>query len=260
MRIGCCLPFKDEINIFKAKILGYDYIETALNSFDSAAEEEIAAFVYTLNEAGISCPVMNCMFTGQARLTGNDADHIYAKEYLYRMFEAIEPIKIKKIVFGSGGARRVPDDFPKEKAFEQLIKFCSDCIAPVMEKYNAVCCVEELNSLECNILNTAEEVMDLIHNVNKPQIKLLVDYYHMCMENESVERLLKYKTYISHVHIASAKNKRDYPKSGDGEDYKAFFDILERSDYESKLITIEGRAGLGFIDSSVEALKCLKNL
>ncbi|MCL2517470.1 MAG: sugar phosphate isomerase/epimerase [Oscillospiraceae bacterium] len=260
MKIGCCLSFKDEERIKLGKALGLEFMETALVSLSQANSEEIAQFAEFLHEIDFKCPAANLMFPGDMRLTGPEADFKKAEDYLYRTFENVKKVGIKVIVFGSGGARRVPEGFSIEAATEQLVELCSDYISPVMEKYDVVCGIEELLKRSCNILNNCKEAMDVVYKVNKPSIKLLADLFHIGMENEPVESLADYKGYIAHVHISSPKNNGAFPRDGDGEDYKLFFDMLRKTGYGEGLVSIEGNDGGNFEAAVVETLRCLKKI
>jgi sugar phosphate isomerase/epimerase len=253
------MSFYNTAGIETAVKLGYDYMEAALADLNEAQAGQIDEFTALLGGLNFTCPTVNIMFPGGHTLTGEKADHQKASDYLYNVMEKVKGIGIERIVFGSGGARRVPDGYGREAAFEQLVSLCADVIAPVMKKYGVVCCVEELNSLECNILTSAAEAIKLVKLVNSPQIGLLVDYYHMCMENEPVSVLSEGGKYIKHVHIASAKNKRAYPAIGDGEDYAGFYGVLRNAGYDGR-ISIEGKVTGSYEEDSLKSLELLKNL
>lgn len=260
MKIGSNLSFKDHARVAKSVEIGYDYVETALNGLAVASSEDIDAFVNTLKVNNTTCPVVNCFFPGKLKLTGEEVDYSAIDEYLDSSLALSGKIGFKIVVFGSGGSRRVPEGFDTAKATEQLIYLCSEHIAPYMKKYGLVCAVEELNRLECNILTTCAETVELIRAVNKPEIKLLYDYYHAGMENEPVSDIRGYADLIVHCHIASPLNKRAFPRSGDGDNYGEFFNILRECGYKSKLVTIEGHDNGEYLRSSIDALNLLKSL
>jgi len=260
MKIGICLGYKSYAQIKQAVEFGYDYVEVGLNSMQNATADDIAAFVNALKENNTTCPAVNSFFPGTIRLTGDEADFNAANEYMDMIFEKTAPIGIEQVVFGSGGARKIPEGFSHEKATEQLIKFCADYVAPMAKKYGKTVCLEELNTKECNIINTCAEAMNIVRAVNKPEITLLWDYYHTGLENESVESIAEYKGYITHAHIASPSNARAFPKPGDGDDYASFFNALRKAEYKNERVSIEASEKDGFINSSAAALALLKSL
>ena len=68
-----------------------------------------------------------------------------------RTFELVVNVKtakelgLKIIVFGSGGARKVPEGFSQDEAYKQLVEFAKR-IAPEAKKRGIVVAVEPLRS------------------------------------------------------------------------------------------------------------------
>ncbi len=263
MKIGCCFGYNNHDAILLGKKAGFEFIEVAVTSFASATEEDVADFARFLHENEVECPGANCLFTDDIRLTGENADFGAADAYLNRMLEKLRPIGLKHVVFGSGRVRSVPEGFSKEAATEQLVVYCRDHLAPIMEKFGLICGVEELFKPACNILNTCRETMEVVRRVDHPRIRLLVDMFHMGMENEDYATLADYPGMISHVHISSPKLKGEFPRPDDGEDYPLFFASLRSAGYpEDGLVSIEGHpnAADGLEVSSERAYRLLKAL
>lgn len=266
MRYGNCAYFKDADKIKILKNIGFDYIETGLASLNDATETEIAEFVALLGENNIKCEAVNVLFPGGISLTGENADFSKAAEYIAAIFEKTKNIGFKTVVFGSGGARKVPENFPKEKALEQIKKVICDFLIPAAEKYDFTVALEELNRNETNIINTIEEAEDLIAQVNHPRIKLVADLYHIAVEDANgVKKLSGMGDIIAHCHIANPYNNRYYPGVSDSEKskdlYKAFFAALKSSGYDGK-ISIEGNIAdeKNFYEESKTSLEFMKSI
>lgn len=60
------------------------------------------------------------MFPGSIKLTGDNVDFEAIQTYVNHAIGRLAQAGIKIGVFGSGGSRRVPENFPREKAWEQL--------------------------------------------------------------------------------------------------------------------------------------------
>lgn len=260
MKIGCCVSYNDLNRLKTAKKLGYDFVEASVNPMINASDADIDAFISALEENGLSCPSVNCLFPGDIRLCGPDADLNAASEYLDRVFTISAKIGYDRVVFGSGGPRRVPDGFSHDAAAGQIRALCSDVLEPVMAKFGMICCVEELNRRECNILTTCAETIALVRELRLPHIGFLLDFYHAGMEGET--NFSGFAREVTHVHIASAKNKRAFPADGDGEDYAGFFKFLRDSGYEeqSGLVTIEGNDFGDFEGASKKSLELLRRI
>lgn len=81
------------------------------------------------------------------------------------------------------------------------------------EKKNVIVTIEALNRYECNTLNTAEEVTALISEISSPSLKLLLDTFHMNIEEgDMFNTIVKSKEWLSHVHVADSN--RRFPGMG----------------------------------------------
>lgn len=256
MKIGVCLSvFDDKITRFNE--LGADYIETNLTQLSEHGFSEIEQRAKLLSSIGAECYSANCFFPGDIRLTGEGVNTERISEYIEDVFAKAAILGLKIAVFGSGRARAVPEGFSRAAAHDQLKRLLGDIIAPTAEKHGIICCIEPLRHEETNVFNTCTEAAGLIREVNSKSVRLLVDLYHMDMEKEPHESLLECGDILSHAHIASAKNARNIPQPGDGEDYGEFFSILKKLGYQGG-ISLEGGAGEDFckgVKSSVSYLR-----
>ena len=228
MKIGCCVPLFDD-RILLLPSLGIDYAEIGLASLEECGTARLVRRMDELRAAGVECLSANLMFPSRMRLTGENADHAAAASYLENVLPKAEMLGIRKVVFGSSGPRSVPDGFPRERAWAQLVALCRDVIEPAFARRGMVCCIEPLRRAECNIINTCAEGAELVREVGCGHVRLLVDLYHMDSEGEPREVLSGMGDILAHTHIASAKNSRAIPHSGDGEDYGEFFRALALS-------------------------------
>lgn len=257
MRFGCCVSLLDD-TVLRLPQAGADYAETGFSTLRDLSLAQCRERAQALEEAGVPVPVMNLLFPGDLALTGSRADLPAVEDYLDQGLEKAALFGVKKLVFGSGGARRVPEGFPKEAAWEQLLTLCREVIAPRMERRGMVCCIEPLNQGECNILNTCAEGFRLAREADRPGVRLLVDLYHFDLEGEPRSSLEQYRGYLCHAHIASAKNGRLIPLPGDGEDYREFFRHLAAAGYQGE-VSLEGNmpGGLEQIKASLTYLRSL---
>lgn len=129
MRFGCCVSLLDD-TILRLPQAGADYAETGFSTLRDLSLAQCRERAQALEEAGVPVPVMNLLFPGDLALTGSRADLPAVEDYLDQGLEKAALFGVKKLVFGSGGARRVPDGFPKEAAWEQLTVLCREVIAP----------------------------------------------------------------------------------------------------------------------------------
>ncbi|MCL1858105.1 MAG: sugar phosphate isomerase/epimerase [Oscillospiraceae bacterium] len=251
MFYGNCISYKNLKHIKILKETGFDYIETSLAPLYTAAKSEITDFLSALGDNNIKCGAVNVLFPGDISLTGDNTDQNKIKSYISEVFEKTKDFGFKSVVFGSGGARKVPNGFDRQKATGQIIQVIYDYLIPAAEAYNFTLAIEELNKTETNILNSVGEVEYIINQINNPRVKLLADLYHIALENDDVAELSQKGGILEHCHIANPYNNRFYPQITDSEEsinlYKKFFGSLKSAGYNKK-ISIEGAVGR-FADS-----------
>ncbi|MBQ3498696.1 MAG: sugar phosphate isomerase/epimerase [Clostridia bacterium] len=240
-KFGVCLGYNDREKIIQAKEAGIDYFEFNYNAISKADKFQLDELKGFIEELKVPCYAANGMFPGELKVVGPDVDYVQIDEYLDKASEKLSALGADTVVFGSGGARRCPDDWHYKTATEQLVKLCRDHIAPYMRKYGLTCAIEPLRSAECNIITTAARGFEICQLADVSEVKLLVDLYHFDSENEERKSILNYKGNLQHIHIASAKNNRYYPTATDGVDYRSFFNLLRQADYKSMRVSLEGR-------------------
>ena len=176
IKLGCCTSLWED-QILELPGAGADYAEVSFSSLQDKTLEEAKARASQLKEAGVTVEAMNVFFPGSLRLTGPEVDFTQVDRYLEKNLPKAAAFGTKVVVFGSGGSRRVPDGFPMEEAFSQLVTLCRDHIAPAVAAYGITCCVEPLNR-QCNILNTSVlKASGLREAVGHPTLTV-ADLYH----------------------------------------------------------------------------------
>ena len=73
---------------------------------------------------------------GAIKLTGPDVDPAKQMSYVTGLLGRLNKLGVKVVVFGSGGARRVPDGFSKDEAFTQLVDSAPDCARRPRERHH----------------------------------------------------------------------------------------------------------------------------
>jgi sugar phosphate isomerase/epimerase len=135
------------------------------------------------------------------------------------------------IVVGSGGARRVPDGMDEERAMLQFKHFLGQC-AQAGARHNIVFAIEPLNHTETNFINTVHAGAELVRAVGDAHVRLLVDSYHMDVESEPMDDVVRAHGLIAHAHTADTR--RVAPGSGSF-DHRAFLRALRIAGYRGRL-------------------------
>jgi D-psicose/D-tagatose/L-ribulose 3-epimerase len=218
--------------IEKGKESNFDYVELPLAQIVDLDDEEFSFLKERVEASGLKCEACNNFFPGHVRLTGNAVDYREIEEYLNKALGRAAPLGVKVIVFGSPKSRNVPEGYPVDKAWWQLVELLRHMDARVRTKGMTVV-IEPLSKVESNITNTAAEGLRLVKAVDRENIKLLIDYYHLLMENEDPEIIFDAGSDIKHIHFANPAG-RVYPlEVEDG--YIRFMNLLKRIGYEGRI-------------------------
>jgi sugar phosphate isomerase/epimerase len=157
--------------------------------------------------------------------------------HVHKALSRLATLGTEIVVFGSGGARRVPDNFPHDQAFAQLVDFGRRAAREARANHITIA-IEPLRKQETNIINTAAEGLDLVNAVGDPNFQLMIDFYHLASEHEDPAIVFKAKDHIRHLHMANPQG-RVFPQAWDEFEYGPFFANLRAIGYDRR-ISIEG--------------------
>jgi sugar phosphate isomerase/epimerase len=225
--VGYCVGLK---GLEIAKAAGFDYVELGVTEIAALSDSDFDAAVERVKQIGIATPNANLFLPGSMRLTGPEAvDPEQQLAYVKKAFARVARLGVKIVCFGSGGARRVPEGFPKEEAFKQLVAF-GKRIGPEARANGLTIVIEPLRRQETNIINTAAEGLELVDAVNDANFQLLIDFFHLASEKEDPSIVLRAREHIRHLHMANPQG-RVFPLKWDEFDYAPFFANLRQIGY-----------------------------
>jgi len=229
--VGYCVGLKA---LESAKAAGFDYVELGVSEIAALSDADFDAALERVKQVGIPTPNANLFLPGSIRLTGPQAtDPEEQMAYVRKAFARLNRLGVKIVCFGSGGARRVPEGFPKEEAFQQLVAF-GKRIAPEARANGITVVIEPLRRQETNIINTTAEGFELVKAVGDPNFELLIDFYHLASEKEDPAIILQVREHIRHLHMANPQG-RVFPLKWDEFDYAPFFANLRQIGYAGRI-------------------------
>lgn len=212
-------------NVAKIKALGYDGIELAVRDPDQLDVDFLTSL---LKESGL--PV-SAIGTGQAyveeRLSFTDPQ----REIRYRAVERIQSHaklaeRLKAIVI-IGLVRGEKDaTLGHEQAEKWLVEALTECASFSVSTRFAI---EPINRYETNLVNNVRSGLELLEKIGKENIGLLLDTFHMNIEEPSIIESIKMaKKSLFHFHVADSN--RWYPGAGHL-DFPTIFDTLAEVEY-----------------------------
>lgn len=179
----------------------------------------------------------NLFIPGDLKVVGPAVDEQAVLEYVEVVLRRAEAAGITLITWGSGGSRSVPEGVDRLTATAQFI-YMARQVATVAAKYDIILALENLNSTECNFINTLSEALAVVKAVDHPNFRLCVDVYHMLKENESATAIAGTKGYAVYCEVAEKEART--PPGVHGDDFTPYFAALKKEGYTGKVV-IEAR-------------------
>jgi sugar phosphate isomerase/epimerase len=238
MQFGVCTDPTQAATLARA---GYDFIELNVQvhlrplADDAAAAADLAR----IRASALPARAANCFIPANMPIVGPAVDGEGLRRYAATALRRAAATGIRTIVFGSGGARAIPEGFDRAAAWQQLVAFgrmAAEAAAP----HDVTIAVEPLNRTrkECNVLNGVGECARLVKEIDCPALRLLVDSYHWSLDNDSAEDLVAAGPLLRHVHVSTTVNR--LAPGLEPCDHAAFFRLLREAGYDGP-VSIEGK-------------------
>jgi len=230
VQVGYCTPLK---NLAAAKALGFDYVELGTTEIAGLSDTDFEAAVRDVARIGMPTPVSNLFLPATLKVTGPDVDRDQQTAYVTKAFDRVHRLGVRIVVFGSGGARRVPDGFARDEAFRQLVDF-GKRVAPLARQRDITIAIEPLRREETNIVNSAADGLALVEAVADPGFQLMIDFYHLASEHEDPGIIIRARAHLRHLHMANPQG-RVFPRALDEFAYEPFFAALRQIGYDQRI-------------------------
>ncbi len=235
VEIGVC---SHPSSLEKAVHYGFDYLEPAGATIAEMDEGTFKNFRQRVLESPIRCECFNTFIT-RLRVVGEDVHPGELHDYVQSTLERCRQLGGKIAVWGSAKSRNVSEGFPRAQAWRQIRSFLR-MAGGVARRKGMVMAIEPLRRQESNILNTGAETLRMVHEVNHPNVRMIIDYYHLREENENTDIIWKARKQIVHFHFANPHG-RLWPQSpAEDSEYAAFFKQVKRIHFRGG-ISIEAK-------------------
>jgi len=135
------------------------------------------------------------------------------------------------IIWGSGKSRSRPADFPEDDASRQIEEFLQQA-ADFARANGILIAIEPLNREESNTINRLGEALRFVDKVNREEVKVMADLFHLMQEREPFTILEDASQHLVHVHVSDNRRlcpgKADYP-------LPAFIQTLKKTGYDRRI-------------------------
>ena len=232
----------DSIIDFTAKV-GADYIEINPSAVFHLSKQERADLKKRIQDKGLGVTVNGALMGPERNLCSPDPAVV--KAGLERWREINELCVDLGAGIWSGIIQGIWNTRPDITKLEDDIKIRRKRgLAGVKEavkisaEYDVLCCLEAVNRFEFFFLNTAADGVEFCREVDSPHCKLLLDTYHMNIEEDYTPDAIIYaqkNNMMGCLHCG--ESNRRVPKGGKTNiDWKAIGGAIKQSGYAGPLI------------------------
>lgn len=248
VEIGVC---GGAANFSKAEQAGFDYYEPSAAALAAMSEADFEAFKKIVLASRIRCRSVNSLIR-TLKVVGPEAQPAAVDAYLNSTLDRCAALGVNVAVWGSASSRNVPEGFSRAEAGKQIVAFLRSA-GEIAHARGITIAIEPLQKSESNIINSGAEALELVRAAAHPQVKMIIDYYHLRRENEDPQIVVKARDAIVHFHFANP-NGRLWPKQPDEDPvYPRFFELVKQTGFAGGLsiegtgtVERDGRASLDF--------------
>src|SRR5438067_3305987 len=212
----------------------FDFIEAHVQEFlvPEKSEEDFERNLKAAKGVSKQIKAANCFLLGELKCVGPHVDHDRLMRYTETVFRRAQKAGIEIIVFGSGASRAVSDNFFKADTMNQFTRLLR-LLGQSAQFCGVTIVVEPLNSEECNFINTLSEGAEAVMLADHPNVRLLVDSYHLRMQKEPVSEIVRFGHLIKYAHVSEHAG-RGWPGKA-REDLSDFYEALKTIHYNGRL-------------------------
>lgn len=194
------------------KKMGFDLLEIPI---ESPTDLDYATAAPLLKDLGLKTSVCAAMSPDRDLIHADEAIRRNAKDYVRHCVDAARTLGSANVVgplYSAVGRTWQQTADERKKDLDVLVTSLKELSAYAHER-GVVLCVEPLNRFETSFLNLASQAIDLVDRVDHPGCGLLLDTFHMNIEERSIgEAIRAAGSRLKHLH--ACENDRGAPGSG----------------------------------------------
>ncbi|MBS6398277.1 MAG: sugar phosphate isomerase/epimerase [Clostridiales bacterium] len=195
--------------IDKVAKLGFDVLEIGAKPLPDYTEEQVAELRKCAKDSGIMLTAGYGPSYDHNMGSADPAVRANAVEWFKRLFDVMGQLDIHTI----GGALYSywPIDFTKPVYKEDDWKYSVEgvrILADMAKPYEINLGMEVLNRFENHLLNTAEEGIRFVKEVDKENVKVMLDTFHMNIEETSITGAIRSAgSLLGHFHTGECNRR-----------------------------------------------------
>lgn len=196
----------------KIKAMGYDIVEIPVEDPDLINGREVKK---ALEENGLGVVVCGAFGPTKDFTHEDTAVHKNCFDYIEKCFDLCTVLGAGFLAgpmySAVGKARLVSQEQKKiewDRAVTNLRKVCHSA-----KNHGLLIALEPLNRFESDLINTAEDVMRLVTDINQTEARVLLDGFHMTIEEKNIKEAIK-TVGDKLLHVQVSENHRGVPGTG----------------------------------------------
>jgi D-psicose/D-tagatose/L-ribulose 3-epimerase len=207
-------PFdKETISLFpKIKSFGFDAVEIPV---EDPSLIDLPSLKTALADNGLA-PIICGAFGTSRDLTNDDSTfHQTSFDYLDACFEITSSLGAKFVagpMYSAVGKARLVSPEQRKIEWNRAVKNLR-IVCQKARIHGLEIALEPLNRFETDLINTCEELMELIKAINEPEAKVILDGFHMNIEERDAEAAIKLAGEKL-IHFQVSENYRGTPGTG----------------------------------------------
>ncbi|QCR21173.1 sugar phosphate isomerase/epimerase [Pontibacter sp. SGAir0037] len=229
-------PFRTETFdlVYKVKDMGYDIIEVAVEDKDLIDWAKLKKIV---KDTGLKVTISGA-FGPDRDISSTDATVRaqglqYIKDCIAIAADMGSPVFGGPVYSAVGKTRIVSAEQKQQErnwCVENLVK-----AGLIAREAGVVIGVEPLNRFETDMINTADQAIELIREVDSPFVKILLDTFHCNIEEKNIPATIRKVGKDLLCHIQGNESDRGTPGTGHL-DWQGISDALADIGYEGALV------------------------
>lgn len=231
--------------IESTKKANIDTIELKAGDFVPLTTDGRADLRKEIEDAGLSITINGTGLRPERDISSPDEEsHKAGVKHLCYMLDLSKEMGAKLfsgIPYGLWNTHPGADDDAiamKKERRENAIRGLKE-VAKHAEEVGVVLCLEIVNRFEQYIVNTVEEGIAMCDEINNPYCKLLLDTFHMNIEEDYIPdaiRAASEKEYLGYIHVGESNRKIPNGPKKTNIDWKAIATTIKDIGYEGPLI------------------------
>jgi len=189
--------------------LGYHGIEIAPFTLSASAEdistEQRKEVRQIIADNGLEAVGLHWLFAGPSGLHMTTTDYQIwgrTRDYLSCLLDLCSDLGGKVLVLGSPKQRNIVEGQTKEGAWQRAVDLLSSVLDKA-DKLGLTICLEPLSPVETNFINTVEQGMRMVRQIDHPNLKIHLDVKAMCSEPTPVPEIIRSVEAddVGHFHV-----------------------------------------------------------